>query len=233
MKKLVIVSSGIVKGDLTINTIEYANSADIVLNYSTEGEEYLKKYIKKEIININEKISNIELEENKLEFLYSFINKVFKKFSNICLITAGNPLFFNVFITKLFLLFKRDKINIEIKPGISSIDHVINTIIKTINPKMQLYSIFSSPYFLLSTPRDIFEKDTIIINFHSIKYNNSIEEKRILKILSSMKYRKIYLIKINYLNSKETIKKYLLPQDIKKFIKSLDNETTVYLQAEK
>lgn len=230
MKKLIIVSTGIIPGDITVNSIEKANTSDVVLNYSV-GEDYLKKYIRKKIININENISKIQSREEKINFLYNFMKRLFKKFSTISLITSGNPLFFNVFITEIYELLKKDRIKVDIYTGISSIDHVINIIIKKINPDLKLYSIFSSPYFLISTSKDIFGKDTIIINFHSIKYQNTFEEKKIINVLKSMKNRKLYSIKMDTLNLKEIIKKYKLPKDIKRFINDLDNETTVYLPA--
>lgn len=229
MKKLVILSTGIIPGDITINTIEKANHCDLILNWSV-GEAYLKRYIKKRIININEMLFKIEGEREKLNLLHNLLKKLFKRHSKIAIFVPGNPLFFNLFTSELYNLVKKEKIKVEVNPGISSLDYVINALSTKVNSELRLSSILSTPCLLLSKPKEFFNTDTIIMNFHIIKQKDAVnEKKRIIELMRSMKGRILYSIKINTSNSKEIIKKYTLPKDIEKFIEELDQETTIYL----
>lgn len=239
MKKtnnLIIASIGILKGDISIKTIEKIKETDLILNYACE-ELYLKKiFPDKKILNINEKIYKINSNSNQIKYIHKYIHKLinnlFKTYSSISFLVQGNPLFFNEFIFQLNSSFGK-KIKLEIIPAVSSFDYIVNTIITKINPNLKMYSMISTPSYFISTEcLDLFDKDTIIMNFHSIKnVKLKDENKRIINILSKMKNRYLYSIKIDTKNSKEIIKKYIIPNDLKKLIKDIDNETTLYLKA--
>lgn len=228
MKKLIIVSTGIGKRDISVEGIEKINSTNLVVNLSLETN-FLSKLVKTKIININERLYKVKDVSKKINIIFRLIKKLFLRYSKISLLFSGNAFFFNVYANELYKRTKKTNIDIEIISGISSFDYVINIITTSINPELKSYIILGLPSHLLSLPDINYVKhDIIIMNFHSINFLTLKEKKKILKVINSMSKRKCYLIKYCPNTSKSIIKKNYI-RNIKKFIKEIDNETTIYI----
>lgn len=92
---------------------------------------------------VSDYISSLGVEEVNLSNLYQEKKKRELVYQNICdtivkattgkkknaYLTSGNPVFLNTVVRKLNLLAKKEDINVNIYPGVSSIDTIINDIL--------------------------------------------------------------------------------------------------------
>ncbi|MGC9070598.1 MAG: SAM-dependent methyltransferase [Elusimicrobiales bacterium] len=233
MKTLIIASTGIGKKDISVESIEKINSTEALLNFSSHGSNFLSKFVKIKIININEKLSYEGNAFKKINIIFKTIKKLFLSLSRISLVVSGNPSFLNIFVQEIVKRVKKMNINVEVIPAVSSIDYVINIITMHINPDLRSYIILTSPFQLPFLYEYKFLKhDIIVMNFHTINSSTTKDKKRILELLESIPEKECYLIKHNFKTSKNIIKKRFI-KNIKEIISHIDNETTIYIPFDK
>ena len=232
MKRLYICSIGMELDDISVRTLRIIRSVDVVANLILGVNELVRFGVKK-FVMLNEVIEKHKIKpyvkvgkksDPKARLIISEIEKIFKRYDTVALLTNTNPLFLYRFNFDVFKYFSK-KIRVEVYPSISSIDYFTHYVIVNFCYYLEDFIIFSFPCSIKS----LIKEDLRDINIF-IMYPYFFDKVTIKKLLSVYDEKDIFFtIKCSFYNNHDFfIKKYCF-SFLEKVVNDIDPFTTLFI----